>query len=54
MRTTDTAPALRSRRPYATPQVRSEKVFETTALACGKCTTGPYPQFQCGALLKNS
>ena len=45
---------LRSKRPYTAPSFRREQIFETTALACGKCTTGPYPQFQCGALLKSS
>lgn len=34
----------RRKRPYAKPAFRSEKVFETTALACGKIST---TQLQC-------
>ena len=26
------------RKPYAKPAVESERIFETTALACGKCS----------------
>lgn len=43
-----------ARKPYAKPEVRSEKMFETSALACGKCTTGPFPQYQCGAHTRTS
>jgi hypothetical protein len=35
---------------YAKPEVLSEQMFETSALACGKCTAGPFPQFACGSL----
>ncbi|HEY3413965.1 MAG TPA: hypothetical protein VGM51_13070 [Armatimonadota bacterium] len=42
------------RKAYAKPQVHSEKMFETSALACGKCTSGPVSQEQCGTLLSNS
>jgi hypothetical protein len=44
----------KARRPYEKPTVRSEQMFETNALACGKCTSGPVGQFQCGSLLMNS
>ncbi|HEY3269568.1 MAG TPA: hypothetical protein VGM37_21855 [Armatimonadota bacterium] len=43
-----------ARKPYSRPTVRSEKVFETTALACGKCASGPVSQYQCGQMLSNS
>jgi hypothetical protein len=33
---------------YEKPRVESEQMFETKALACGKCTSGPFPQFACG------
>jgi hypothetical protein len=48
----ETAP--RVRKPYAKPAVHSEQMFETNALACGKCVSGPVSQFQCGGLLMNS
>ena len=35
------------KRPYEKPRIESEKMFETTALACGKCTTGPSAGFSC-------
>jgi hypothetical protein len=35
---------------YSKPEVNSEQMFETAALACGKCTSGPFPQFACGSL----
>lgn len=43
-----------ARRPYEKPTVHSEKMFETSALACGKCLSGPVGQYQCGTLLMNS
>ena len=42
------------RKAYVKPEVHSEKMFETAALACGKCTSGPVSQNQCGTLLANS
>jgi len=42
------------KRPYEKPRIDSEKMFETTALACGKCTTGPSSQFQCGGVPMSS
>ena len=42
------------KRPYETPTVRSERMFETNALSCGKCTSGALPQYQCGTMLQNS
>jgi len=32
---------------YAKPLIRHEKLFEVSALACGKCTVGPFPQYAC-------
>lgn len=42
------------RRPYEKPVVNTETMFETSALACGKCMSGPVGQYQCGSLLQNS
>ena len=42
------------RKAYEKPKVHSEKMFETAALACGKCVSGPTDQYQCGSLLQNS
>ena len=39
------------RRPYQKPAFRSEKVFETMALACGKISP---TQAQCRTVRKNS
>lgn len=49
-----TTPMDSTRQVYEKPAVNSEKMFETSALACGKCTSGPVSQVQCGALLSNS
>jgi hypothetical protein len=50
----DAPQEIGTRKAYEKPQVHSEKMFETHALACGKCTSGPTGQFQCGSLLQNS
>ena len=42
------------RKPYKKPTVHTEKMFETAALACGKCTSGPVSQYNCGSLIDNS
>ena len=41
-------------RTYEKPRIRTETMFETSALACGKCMSGPVGQYQCGSLLQNS
>jgi hypothetical protein len=50
----DNARTSTTRRQYVKPTIHSEKMFETSALACGKCTSGPVSQVQCGTLLSNS
>ena len=43
------------RKPYEKPKVTSEKVFETAALACGKCLSGgPTNELACRSLKKLS
>jgi hypothetical protein len=45
-------PAEKQRKPYAKPSFRSEQVFETMALACGKMSP---TELQChGFQMKNS
>jgi hypothetical protein len=45
-------PADKEKKPYAKPSFRSEQVFETMALACGKMSP---TEFQChGFHRKNS
>ncbi|HVN89428.1 MAG TPA: hypothetical protein VMT61_06425 [Candidatus Binataceae bacterium] len=39
-----------TKKPYVKPAYRSEQVFETTALACGKTNT----QGQCHLVIKRS
>ena len=41
---------VRERKNYEKPVVISEQMFDTSALACGMCTSGPFPQFACGSL----
>lgn len=43
-----------AKKPYEAPQVVSEQMFDTHALACGKCTSGSFPQFACGSLPNQS
>lgn len=42
------------RAPYEKPSIHSETMFETSALACGKCLSGTVGQTQCGSTLQNS
>ncbi len=44
----------KQRKPYRKPQILTEAIFETTALACGKCTSGPFSQFACSTIERNS
>lgn len=48
---TTTAAGTSRRKPYVKPQFVSEKIFETTALACGKLPAG---SGLCGAAPKSS
>ncbi len=48
---TATAADTSRRKPYVKPQCLSEKIFETTALACGKLPAG---SGVCGAVPKAS
>ena len=54
MNTKTTGSNAAARKPYEKPQVHSERMFETNALACGKCSSGPVSQYHCGTLLMNS
>lgn len=47
-------PTSQSRQPYQKPRILSETIFETTALACGKCVSGPFSQFACSTIPRNS
>lgn len=46
--------AMKKKKPYVKPSIRTEKVFETAALACGKCNAGPTGQLACRTLKKVS
>jgi hypothetical protein len=35
------------RKEYTAPDFESETIFETRALACGKCRPGPHKQQAC-------
>ena len=41
---------MKKKKPYIKPAIKSEKVFETAALACGKCKSGPTGQQACKSL----
>ncbi|NLI09682.1 MAG: hypothetical protein GX447_02850 [Elusimicrobia bacterium] len=45
---------MKKRKKYEKPLLKTEKVFETAALACGKCQTGPTNQLACKTLRKRS
>lgn len=45
---------MKKKKPYQKPAMKTEKVFETAALACGKCLSGPISQLACKTLRKFS
>jgi len=45
---------MKKKKTYEKPALKTEKVFETAALACGKCINGPYNQLACRYLKKAS
>ena len=45
---------MKKKKPYKKPSIKTEKIFETAALACGKCLTGPISQLACKTLRKFS
>ncbi|MEW5951131.1 MAG: hypothetical protein AB1637_04495 [Elusimicrobiota bacterium] len=45
---------MKKKKKYEKPAVKTDKVFETAALACGKCQTGPTNQLACKTLRKRS
>ena len=45
---------MKNKKKYEKPSIKSEKIFETAALACGKCVTGPISQLACKTLKKFS
>lgn len=45
---------MKKKKPYKKPSIKTEKVFETAALACGKCINGPTNQLACKTLKKTS
>ncbi len=45
---------MKKKKPYKKPEMKTEKVFETAALACGKCLSGPIHQLACKSLKKFS
>jgi len=45
---------MKKKKTYSKPSIKTEKVFETAALACGKCVTGPIGQLACKTLRKFS
>jgi hypothetical protein len=45
---------MKKKKTYEKPKIKTEKVFETAALACGKCISGPFNQLACKTLKKFS
>jgi aerobic-type carbon monoxide dehydrogenase small subunit (CoxS/CutS family) len=37
----------KTKKKYKKPEIVFEKIFETGALQCGKCSTGPISQAAC-------
>jgi hypothetical protein len=42
------------KKKYIKPKIKTQKVFETAALACGKCLTGPINQLACKTVKRAS
>ena len=42
--------SVKKKKKYQKPDIKSEKIFETAALACAKCQNGPTGQAACRAL----
>ena len=45
---------MKKKKTYEKPRLKTEKIFETAALACGKCLSGPISQLACKTLKKFS
>jgi len=45
---------MNKKKRYIKPKIKTQKVFETAALACGKCQTGPINQLACKTIRKKS
>ena len=45
---------MKKKRKYSKPAMKTEKVFETAALSCGKCQSGPTGQAACKSLKRYS
>ncbi|HOJ85425.1 MAG: hypothetical protein ACP5SD_09210 [Elusimicrobiales bacterium] len=45
---------MSKKKRYIKPKMKTQKVFETAALACGKCQTGPINQLACKTIRKKS
>ncbi|MGM0442463.1 MAG: hypothetical protein ACQEQC_08610 [Elusimicrobiota bacterium] len=45
----------KKKRKYTEPEIKSEKIVETAALSCGKCTSGlPFWDQNCGIVPQKS
>ena len=45
---------MKKKKVYEKPKMKTEKVFETAALACVKCQTGTISQLACKTLKRFS
>ncbi|MFH1415967.1 MAG: hypothetical protein ABIH89_07790 [Elusimicrobiota bacterium] len=46
---------MNKKKKYVKPEIRSEKIIETAALSCGKCTSGlPFFDANCGIVPQRS
>ncbi len=45
---------MKKKKTYEKPKIKTERVFETAALACGKCQVGAINQLACKTLKKFS
>jgi len=45
---------MSKRKKYIKPRIKTQKVFETAALACGKCLSGPIQQLACQTVVRVS
>ncbi len=45
---------MKNKKKYIKPKIKAQKIFETAALACGKCLSGPINQLACRTLRRAS
>jgi len=45
---------MKKKKKYRKPQIKTEKIFETALLGCGKCISGPTWNPNCSIVIRLS